>query len=102
MNQRYKKIQENPNFQELVKKRRNFSWTLTTIMLMAYYSFILIVAFAPEFFGRPITDGAVTTIGIPAGVFIIILSFILTGVYVRRTNNEFDELTKKIIAESVK
>ncbi len=102
MNQRYKRIQESKNFQELVVRRSNFAWSLSAIMLVAYYSFILIVAFYPKFFSTPIFEGAVTTYGIPAGMFIIILSFVLTGVYVRRTNKEFDELTKKIIEESLK
>ncbi len=101
LNQRYKKIQENQNFKELVKRRNNFAYLLTAIMLLAYYTFILIIAFYPEIFGTPVSEGSVTTYGIPIGMFIIILSFVLTGIYVARTNREFDELTKKIIEESV-
>lgn len=100
VDQRYKKIHDSDNFKELVKKRNNFSWMLSIVMLLAYYSFILIVAFYPEFFGKPVSEGSVTTYGIPIGLFIIILSFVLTGIYVFKTNREFDELTKKIIEES--
>lgn len=96
----YTRIQNNPKFQELVEKRRHFSWLLSAIILLAYYSFILTIAFFPTFLGRPVSDGMVTTLGIPIGMVIIFLAFILTGIYVRRANKEFDELTKQVIEES--
>lgn len=96
----YTRIQNNPKFQELVIKRRHFAWLLSAIILLVYYSFILTIAFFPSFLGTPISPGMVTTIGIPIGMFIIFLSFILTGIYVRRTNSEFDQLTKEVIEES--
>lgn len=102
MSQRYKKIQENPKFQELVKRRSKFAWQLSAIILVVYYAFILTIAFYPEVLGIPILSGMVTTIGIPVGMFIILLAFILTGLYVRRANNEFDKLTKEIVEESLK
>lgn len=100
-NERYIRIQNNPKFHNLVKRRSKFAWQLSAIMIAAYYTFILIIAFFPAFLGRPLLDGMVTSIGIPLGMFIIVLAFILTGLYVRRANHEFDELTKKIIEESL-
>lgn len=97
---KYLKIKNNPKFQELVEKRSRFAWILSAIMLLVYYAFILVIAFYPEIFGIPIFDGAVTTIGIPAGLFVIFLAFILTGIYVQRTNGEFDDLNKEIIEEA--
>jgi uncharacterized membrane protein (DUF485 family) len=43
-----------------------------------------------------LTAGSVTTVGIPVGVGVIISAFVLTGIYVRRANGEFDELTRRI------
>jgi uncharacterized membrane protein (DUF485 family) len=94
------KIKNNPKFQELVKKRSLFAWILSAIILFVYYAFILIIAFYPEIFGTPIYDGAITTLGIPAGLFVIFLCFVLTGIYVKRTNGEFDALNKQIIEEA--
>jgi uncharacterized membrane protein (DUF485 family) len=34
--------------------------------------------------------------GIPLGIGVIVISFILTGIYVWRANGEFDRLTKSI------
>ncbi|MEJ2436848.1 MAG: DUF485 domain-containing protein [Sulfurovaceae bacterium] len=95
-----KQIQENPKYQELVSKRSKFAWTLSIAMLVIYYAFILVIAFDPSLLGIKMGDG-VMTIGIPIGVFIIVFAFVLTGIYVRRANGEFDELSREI-KESVK
>ena len=96
------RISNNPKFIELVSKRSRFAWILSIIMLLAYYGFILIIAFDPSFLGTPVSDGSVTTLGIPIGMSLIFLSFILTGIYVVRANNEFDELNKEIVEECSK
>jgi uncharacterized membrane protein (DUF485 family) len=95
-----KQIQENPKYQELVSKRSKFAWRLSIAMLVVYYAFILAIAFDPSLLGIKMGDG-VMTIGIPIGVFIIVFAFVLTGIYVRRANGEFDELSREI-KESVK
>ena len=38
--------------------------------------------------------------GIPVGVLIILSAFVLTGIYVRRANREFDPLTQQIVEEA--
>lgn len=93
------KIKSDPKFHELVQKRSAFAWKLAIVMLVIYYAFILTIAFSPETLGTPIGDG-VMTIGIPIGIAIILIAFLLTGIYVKRANSEFDELTKKIKAEA--
>jgi len=91
-----KAITNDPNFQALVTKRSKFAWKLTIAMLSVYFAFILTIAFNPSFLGTPISADSVTTIGIPIGIAIIIFAFILTGIYVKRANTEFDDLTDKI------
>lgn len=94
-----KQISQHPQYVELVSKRRAFAWLLAVIMLIIYYAFILLIAFDPAWLGKPVGEGMVTSIGIPIGMLIIILAFILTGIYVQRANSEFDELTNQIKAE---
>jgi uncharacterized membrane protein (DUF485 family) len=94
------KIANNPKYRELVQKRSSFAWLLTAIMLVIYYGFIFVIAYAPSFLGTPITEGGVTTIGLPIGVAVILSAIILTGIYVRRANGEFDDLTRQLIQES--
>jgi len=84
-------------YAELERKRGRFSWLLASIVMLTYFSFILVIAFAPELFATPIIEGKIITWGIPVGLFVILLSFLLTGVYVYRANKEFDQKTKDIV-----
>jgi uncharacterized membrane protein (DUF485 family) len=90
------KIKNDPNFIELTQKRSGFAWMLTAAMLVVYFAFILTIAFNPGALGTPLGADTVTTVGIPVGIIVIIIAFALTGIYVRRANSEFDELTHKI------
>jgi len=93
------KIERDPNYQELVRRRSSLGWMLSLIMLVIYFGFILLVAYAPKFLGTPIGSG-VTTIGIPIGLSVIVLAFVLTGIYVRQANSSYDVLIRKIVEES--
>jgi len=98
----FKQIYADPEFHELEKKRGRFSWLLACIVFLTYFSFILIIAFAPEIFAIPIYKDSVITWGIPIGLFVIIFSFLLTGIYVYRANGEFDHLVKDIVGQARK
>jgi len=56
----------------------------------------LTIAFDPTLLGTPMSSDSVTTIGIPIGMAVIVFAFILTGIYTRRANTEFDDLSNKI------
>ncbi|WP_409188737.1 DUF485 domain-containing protein [Bradyrhizobium sp. RDM4] len=89
-------IQRNPDYQELVRRRSSLGWTLSLIMLVIYFGFILLVAYAPKFLGMQLGTG-VTTIGIPIGLFVILSAFVLTGVYVSKANSRYDTLIRRIV-----
>lgn len=95
----YQRIASNPHFKELVAKRQRFAVLLTLIMLVVYYGFIMLIAFAPGWLGTPIHAGTSITRGIPIGIGIIVLSFVLTAVYVIRANGEFERLTQQLLRE---
>jgi len=95
------KIKNDPAFIELTQKRSSFAWKLTVAMLVVYFAFILTIAFDPSALGTPLGEGTVTTVGIPVGIAVIVFAFVLTGIYVKRANTEFDALTNKI-KENVK
>ena len=99
------KIKSNSSYKKLVSERSSFAWKLTITILVVYYAFILLIAFSPETLGTKLVAGGMATVGIPAGVAIIIFAFILTGIYVKRANSEFDGLldqVKKDIAKEMK
>ena len=95
------KISANPDYQRLKNTRSRFGWTLTIAMLVVYYGYILLIAFDKELLATRIGNG-VTTWGIPIGFGVIIFTIVITAVYVRRANREFDALTEKVRAEALK
>lgn len=95
----YQRIEKSARFKELVRKRRAFALLLSVIMLILYVGFILLIAFAPGWLGTPLHAGTNVTRGIPIGVGLIVISFVLTGVYVWRANGEFDRLTRELLNE---
>ena len=93
------KIAANPKYQKLVAERSRYGWTLTIIMLIVYYGYIGMIAFDKELLAKRIGEGAMTY-GIPIGMGIIVVTVILTGLYVRRANEKYDRLTREIVEES--
>lgn len=95
------RIQANPKYQELRRKRSGFGWMLTALMLVVYYGYISLIAFNKPFLATPLGQG-VTTLGIPLGMGVIIFTIVITGIYVRRANSEFDALTAEILKDAAK
>ncbi|WNW14057.1 DUF485 domain-containing protein [Pseudomonas sp. DTU_2021_1001937_2_SI_NGA_ILE_001] len=95
----YQSIQNNARFKELVAKRERFAWILSAIMLGLYVAFILLIAYGPHLLGAKLSATSTVTWGMPIGVGLIVTAFILTGVYVRRANSEFDELNNAVLKE---
>jgi uncharacterized membrane protein (DUF485 family) len=88
------RIRDNPDFIELEAKRGPFSWTIAIIMLVIYYGFIALVAFAKPVLAIGIGGGV--TLAFPLGLAVIASAIILTGIYVLRANSDFDRLTARI------
>jgi uncharacterized membrane protein (DUF485 family) len=97
----YRRIRENPKFQAFVRKRNNYSILMTVLGAIAYYGFILLVAFNKEFLSSKLGAG-VTSVGIPIGVGVIVFTIILTWIYVIRANSEFDTESEAIVMEAQK
>ena len=96
----YERVLQNPRFQTLVHERSSFAWILTIAMLVIYFGFILLVAFAKPLLAAKV-GGGVTSWGIIIGLGVIISAFVLTGIYVQRANSRFDELTRDLTKELV-
>lgn len=90
-----------PQYRELIKKRTAFGWWLSLAGMVAYYGFILLVAYNKPLLSTKIGNG-VTTVGMPLGVAVIVFTIIITWVYVRRANTEFDALTEQIVKGAAK
>ena len=98
----YARIRRNPRFAELVSKRQGFATILSVIVLTIFYGFFMVVAFTPNVIGQRLSEGSYLTVGIAAELFMFIFFWVLTAVYVKRANGEFDALTQEIVKEAWK
>lgn len=98
----YERIRSNPKFQQFVSKRNKYSIVMSILMIIAYYGYILLIAFDKPFLATKLGPGMVTSIGIPMGVGVIVFTIVLTWIYVRRANSEFDAEAEAIIKEATK
>jgi uncharacterized membrane protein (DUF485 family) len=90
-------IKADPNYQQLVRVRSRFGWILTWIMMIVYYGYILLLAFNKELLSQRLGEGVMTW-AMPVGLAVIIFTIVITGIYVRRANSEYDRLTAAIKA----
>jgi uncharacterized membrane protein (DUF485 family) len=95
------RISQHPKYRELKAKRTSLGWWLTLAGMLSYYGFILLVAFNKPLLSQKI-GGGVMTVGMPLGVAVIVFTIIITWVYIRRANSEFDALTAEIVKGFVK
>ncbi|MBU1362944.1 MAG: DUF485 domain-containing protein [Gammaproteobacteria bacterium] len=96
------RIRSNPKFAEMVGKRTRFAIILSFVVLVPYYSFMMITAFNPAWLAQPISEGSIITLGWPIGVFLVVGAWLTTGIYISRANGEFDALNEQILRESAK
>ena len=88
----------NPKFRALVKARSTLGWSLTAVMLVIYYSFILLIAFDKGFLSQ-VVAGSVTSMGIALGLGVLLTAFVLVAVYVAVANTKFDRMTAELRRE---
>jgi uncharacterized membrane protein (DUF485 family) len=91
-----RRIAAHPSYQKLKSRRTSFGWWLTGAMLVVYYGFILLVAFDKPLLASRLGDG-VMTVGMPLGLGVIVFTVLITGLYVRRANREFDRLSDEVV-----
>lgn len=96
------KILKDPRYQHLVARRGRLAWTLSVIVCVIFYGFILLIAFAPGFLTAPIAEGSVIPVGLPMGVGVIVACCLLTGIYVYEANQKFDPEFEAIVKEAHK
>ncbi|WP_367847689.1 DUF485 domain-containing protein [Rhodoferax sp. WC2427] len=92
------RIEANPKYHELKRKRTRFGWLLSALMMLVYYGYIALIAFDKPFLATPLGAG-VTTLGIPMGMGVIVFTVLITAIYVRRANGEYDRLTAEILKD---
>jgi uncharacterized membrane protein (DUF485 family) len=68
--------------------RWRIALTLTAVMVVIYFGFIALIAYNRAFLSRIIVPGL--SVGILLGALVIVVSWLLTWVYVRWANRHYD------------
>jgi uncharacterized membrane protein (DUF485 family) len=85
----------------LIRKKWRVGGVLTAIMMIAYFGFILLVAFAKDTAGTLLADDRIS-VGIVLGAVVILIAPILTAIYVRWANHQHDPPMAKLRSERKK
>ncbi len=96
------RISKNPKFMQFVRMRNNYAIVLSILMIIVYFGYIGLIAFDKTFLAIKIGAGYVTSIGIPMGIGVLVFTIVITIIYVRRANSEFDTIKDEIVREASK
>ncbi|HEY9463166.1 MAG TPA: DUF485 domain-containing protein [Vicinamibacterales bacterium] len=77
-----------PALEAVSAARWRIAILLTTMMMVVYFGFILLVAFNKPLLGTPLIPGL--SIGMLLGVAVIVAAWVLTWIYVRWANTHYD------------
>jgi uncharacterized membrane protein (DUF485 family) len=89
-------ILNDPDFRDLSGQKNTISIILTILELALYFGFVGLIAYNKPFLAQKLSAGGAVTIGIPIAVGTIVLSWVLTGIYIWWANVKYDVLVKKV------
>lgn len=92
-----RRVLDNPEFQKMAAQKAALGWGFSAIILIMYLSYIWVIGSNPDALRIPVSAGGITTWGIYVGIFVIVFSFITTGIYVRIANGKFDKMTQDVV-----
>jgi len=93
-----KRIRALPEFQDMVKAKRAINLPINLVIIAAYFGFVLMIAYDPAALGTAV-GGGVISIGIYAGLALLVLAFLLTAIYMRLADGKLAELQRKLRAK---
>ena len=96
-------MEKSMDYQESVKAFKSFvclrnkvALWLSVVVLICYYVFVLGIGLFPDILGYRLGPSSIT-VGILAGIFLIILFIIVTGIYTFLANQYFDKQQEEIL-----
>ena len=94
------RIRVNPKFHHLMRTRNRYALVMSLLVVIVYFGYILLIAFDKEFLAQKLGEGLVTSIGIPLGLGVIVLTIAITALYVHWANTRFDAMTAEVLYEA--
>jgi uncharacterized membrane protein (DUF485 family) len=91
----WERIEQSPEFQELVHKRRAFVLPATIFFLAYYMGFILLCGYAEDFMASSVYEGL--TVGYCLALTQFVMVFALGIMYLKRADREYDPLAQRVV-----
>jgi uncharacterized membrane protein (DUF485 family) len=88
-------IRQLPEYQALTKARKKILIPLSIIIIIAYFALVAAIGFFPQSLGISLWGGT-TSIGVALGLALILLCFVITGLYVSYANRKLEPLIHQI------
>lgn len=76
-----------------IKVKRNISHLFSFLIIIMYFSFILLIGFYPKLLAKKFATSSMTY-GVAFGLSIIIFSIVLTLIYTLLSNKYIDQIKK--------
>lgn len=93
------KIRNQPEYKALVKRRGRLSWSLSIVVYVMLVGFIAATTWAPDFFSQTISATSIFSLGMLAGVILILSCIVFTWFYLHQCNTEFESLQNKLVEQ---
>jgi uncharacterized membrane protein (DUF485 family) len=91
----WERIEQSPEFQELVHRRRSFVLPATIFFLAYYMGFILLAGYAEDFMASSVYEGL--TVGYCLALTQFLMVFVLGIMYLKRADREYDPLAQRVV-----
>jgi uncharacterized membrane protein (DUF485 family) len=85
------------DLRQVAAARQRIALVLTFATMFVYFGFILLVAWGKPLLGTLLAPGL--SVGMLLGSFVILISWVLTGIYVRWANRHYDTAIERLSAE---
>ena len=85
----HRALLDSTEFRRLIARRWRVSLVLTALLFVLYYGYIVLIAANRTWLAQRLGSG-VMTVGIPTGIAVIVLSWVLTAVYIVWANRHYD------------
>ena len=82
------------NVRSLARTRWRVALGLTTVMILVYFGFILLIAFDKPLMARLLTPGL--SVGVLVGALVIVAAWLLTLIYVQWANRVYDPALERL------
>jgi uncharacterized membrane protein (DUF485 family) len=93
-----REILADPSFRERASARAKLRWSLSIVTLIMFFGFIALISTARDALGATVA-GSAMPLGLVLVLAMIAMVVTLTGIYVKRSNSRFDELTHALKRE---